>query len=210
MKTLLRAIFCLFVTLIITTGFVTADSNNPAPLGFKFGMSNGDAKKQIKSNGYNIIKNEKDSKKVRTIIFEGAVVEVTDEKGIDQKTRLEFFNNKLMSSAVMIKTNDNLQFIDIQNDILKSIVSKYGEPAATDNMFSYDTWEWDIDQLGLILSANRDKGKLKLEYTYHPVASTKVESELNLKRKGKVRHPADQMFKDGNYSQQGGPGARTF
>jgi hypothetical protein len=210
MKTLLRAIFCLFVTLIITTGFVTADSNNPAPLGFKFGMSNGDAKKQIKSNGYNIIKNEKDSKKVRTIIFEGAVVEVTDEKGIDQKTRLEFFNNKLMSSAVMIKTNDNLQFIDIQNDILKSIVSKYGEPAATDNMFSYDTWEWDIDHLGLILSANRDKGKLKLEYTYHPVASTKVESELNLKRKGDVRHPADQMFKDGNYSQQGGPGARTF
>jgi len=210
MKALLTAAFYLFVTLIVTTGIITADSDKPAPLGFEFGISNGDAKKQIKNNGYNIIKNEKDSKKVRTIIFDGAVVDVTDEKGIDKKTRLEFFNNKLMSSAVMIKTNDNLQFIDIQNDILKSIVSKHGAPTATDSMFSYDTWEWDIEHLGLVLSTNRDKGKLKLEYTYHPVASTKVQSELNLKRKGEVRHPADQMFKDGNFSQQGGPGNRSF
>ena len=116
-----------------------------------------------------------------------------------------------MSSAVMIKTLDNLQFIDIQNEILKSIVSEYGEPDATDRMFSYDTWEWDIEHLALVLSANRDKGKLKLEYTYHPVANTKVQSELNIKRKGgEDRHPADQMFKDGNFSQQGGPGSRTF
>ena len=210
MTTLLRILFCLFVTLTITTGFVTADSNNPAPLGFEFGMSDGDAKKQIKNNGHNIIKNEMDSKKVRTIIFEGVVVDFTKVKGIDQKTRLEFFHNKLMSSAVMIKTSDDLEFIDIQNELLKQIVSRHGEPSATDNMFSYDIWEWDIEHLGLVLSANRDKGKLKLEYTYHPVASTKVESELNIKRKGEYRHPADQMFKDGNYSQQGGPGDRTF
>ena len=210
MKTLILTALYLFVTLLVTTGIITADSGKPAPLGFEFGISNGDAKKQIKNSGYKIIKNEKDSKKVRTIIFDGAVVDVTDEKGMDQQTRLEFFNDKLMSSAIMIKSNDNLQFIDIQNDILKSVVSKHGEPSATDSMLSYDTWEWDIDHLILILSANRDKGKLKLEYTYHPVANTKVQSELNIKRQGETKNPADQMFKDGNYSQQGGPGARTF
>ena len=210
MRSFFRTVILLFVILVISAGFISADSYKLAPLGFEFGMSDGDAKKQIKNSGYEIIKNEKDSKKVRTILFDGTVVDVTEEKGIEQKTRLEFFNDKLMSSALMIKTNDNLQFIDIQNEILKGIVSKHGEPSATDRIFSYDTWEWDIDHLVLVLSANRDNGKLKLEYTYNPVASKKVDSELQLKRKGEVRNPADQMFKDGNYSQQGGPGARTF
>jgi len=210
MKIFTNIICFLVISFVVTTAFAAEDSSNTAPLGFKFGMSDGNAKKQIKSQGHDIVKNEMDSKEVRTIVFEGTVVDVTKEEGVDQKTRLEFFKNKLMSTAVMIKTNDDLQFIDIQNELLKHIVSKYGEPSSTDNMFSYDTWEWDIDHLGLILSANRDKGKLKLEYTYHPVATTKVEAELNLKRRGEYKHPADQMFKDGNYSQQGGPGARTF
>ena len=204
-------IFCfLFVALAIAVSGAHAESTVHAPLGFKFGMSNGDAKKQIKNNGFSIIKNEKDSKDVRTIVFDGAVVDLTGVSGLDQKTRLEFFGNKLMSTAVMIKTFDDLEFIDIQDALLKKIVSKYGEPDATDEMFSYETWEWDTEHTVLILSANRDKGKLKLEYTYHAVATTKVQSELNLKRKGEIKNPADQMFKDGNYSQQGGPGARRF
>lgn len=201
--------FILFL-LILSVPHVSAESPDPAPLGFKFGISNGHAKKQIKNSGYKIIKNEMDSKEVRTIIFDGAVVELSDVSVFDKKTRLEFYKNKLMSSAIMIQTTDDLKFVDIQNDILTKIVSKYGEPDATDNMFSYETWEWDTDHTALILSANRDKGKLKIEYTHHEVATTKVEAELNLKRKGEYKNPADQMFKDGNYSQQGGPGARRF
>ncbi len=207
MRKIANIVFMLFISF---TAIAVADNSGTAPLGFEFGMSEGDAKKQIKNHGREIVKNEKDSKEVRTIIFEGTVVELTREKDVDQKTRLEFYKNKLMSSAVMLKTDDNLQFIDLQNEFLKHIVSKYGEPTATDNMLSYETWEWDIDHLAMILSANRDKGKLKLEYTYHPVATTKVKSELNLKRKGEYINPADRMFKHGNYSQQGGPGARTF
>ncbi len=210
MKNITKLIYLFFVVMTVTASTAAADSLNTSRLGFKFGMSNGDAKKQIKNNGHKIVKNEMDSKEVRTIIFEGAVVEFTDVKGADQKTRLEFYKNKLMSAAVMIKSSDDLEFVDIQNEMLKQIVSKYGEPTATDKMFSYDTWEWDIDHLDLMFSTNRDKGKLKLEYTYNPVATTKVEAELDLKRRGEVRSPADQMFKDGNYSQQGGPGARTF
>ena len=201
-------IFSVLITITINTFSVFADSLNHSPLGFKFGMSNNDAKKQIKSNGHSIIKNEVDSKDVRTIIFDGVVVDVTEIEGIEQNTRLEFFQNKLMSSAVIINTSDDLQFIDVQNDLLKYIVSAYGDPNATDNMLSYETWEWDVDNLGLILSTNRNKGKLKLEYTFHPVASTKLEKELDKKRKGEIRSPSDQMFKDGNFSQQGGPGAK--
>lgn len=208
MNIILTIIFSVFITFTINTVSVFADSFNPSPLGFKFGMSDGDAKKQIKSNGHSIIKNEMDSKDVRTILFDGVVVNVTDIDGIEQNTRLEFFKNKLMSSALIIKTSDDLQFIDVQNDLLKYIVSAYGEPNATDNMLSYETWEWDVDNTVLILSANRNKGKLKLEYTFHPIASTKLETERDKKRKGEYRSPSDQMFKDGNYSQQGGPGLR--
>ena len=201
----------ILMAFIVAVSPVSADDDmDPSPLGFKFGISDGEAKKKIKNNGYKIIKNDMDSKEVRTIVFDGAIVEHTGISVFDKKTRLEFFNNKLMSSAVMIQTTDDLKFIDVQNDILKKIVSKYGEPDATDNMFSYETWEWDTDHTSLILSANRDKGKLKVEYTYHAVATKKVEAELNLKRKGEYKNPADQMFKDGNYSQQGGPGARKF
>ncbi len=210
MKTLTMITCLIFAALAVTFTNVSAENTDMAPLGFKFGMSNGDAKKQIKNNGFSIIKNEKDSKEVRTIIFDGAIVDLAGISAVDQKTRLEFFQNKLMSSAVMFQTSDDLEFIDIQNAILKKIVSKLGEPDATDNMFSYETWEWDTDDTRLILSANRDKGKLKVEYTHHPVAIKKVETELNLKRKGEIKNPADQMFKDGNYSQQGGPGARKF
>ena len=210
MKTFSMITCFMFIALAVAVSSVSAEDTEQAPLGFKFGISNGDAKKQIKNNGFSIIKNEKDSKKVRTIVFDGALINLAGESGLDQKTRLEFFENKLMSTAVMIQTNDDLEFIDIQNAILKRIVSKLGEPDATDNMFSYETWEWDTDHTALILSTNRDKGKLKLEYTHHAVATIKVKSELNLKRKGEIKNPADQMFKDGNYSQQGGPGNRKF
>ena len=60
-------------------------------------------------------------------------------------------------------------------------------------------------EMKLILSSNRNKGELKLDYTYMPIADYKVEQELEVKRKGEIKNPADQMFKDGNYSQQGGP-----
>ena len=193
-------------TILLGVSVSTAQSEDTAPLGFKFGISDGDAKKQIKSHGHSIIKNEKDSKEVRTILFDGTVVEVTDIDVSDQATRLEFFDGKLMTSAVVIETSDDLQFVDVKNDLLKKFVVLYGEPDDRDNMLSYEIWEWDINDMQLILSANRKKGKFKLEYTYHPVASTKHKKELQFKRKGEVRSPVDQMFKDGNYSQQGGPG----
>jgi hypothetical protein len=208
MNIILTIIFSVLITLTFNTVSLFADSFNLSPLGFKFGMSDGNAKKQIKSNGHSIIKNEMDSKDVRTILFDGVVVDVTDIDGIEQNTRLEFFKNKLMSSALIIKTSDDLQFIDVQNDLLKYIVSAYGEPNATDNMLSYETWEWDVDNIALILSANRNKGKLKMEYTFNPVASAKLETERDKKRKGEYRNPADQMFKDGNFSKQGGPGLK--
>lgn len=207
-----KILFVLIFGLIIFSSgnFLYADSHDQSPLGFKFGISDGNAKNQIVSQGHSIIKNEKDSKDVRTILFDGTIVEVTEIDDIEQKTRLEFFENKLMTTAVMIKTNDDLQFVDVQNDLLKRFVTLYGEPDGRDNMLNYDIWEWDINDMQLILSANRSKGKFKLEYTYHPVATSKHKKELEFKRKGEVRSPVDQMFKDGNFSQQGGPDNRNY
>ena len=86
-----------------------------------------------------------------------------------------------------------------------SIEADHGKPSSRDNMLSYDIWTWNTQDTKLILSTNRNKGEVKLDYTNMPIAEFKLDKELEVKRKGKTKNPADQMFKDGNFSQQTGP-----
>ena len=200
-------ILLLFSSLIILSTPVYSDDNNVNnPLGFKFGMSSKSAKKLIGNNGNQILKNEVDSKKIRTILFDGIIVEYPGINDTDKKTRLEFYKDRLMSTSLVLKNLSGSQFSEIQNELLTNIEADFGEPFSMDNMLSYDIWTWRRPDLKLILSTNRNKGEVKLEYTYMPIAEFKVEKELEVKRKGEeTKNPADQMFKDGNYSQQGAP-----
>ena len=200
-------IFVLLMGILVATANLYSDESNiNNPLGFKFGTSSKDAKNIIKSNGYEILKNEVDSKDVRTILFNGIIVEYPSINENDKKTRLEFFKDRLMSTQLIVKNLSGSRFVEIQNELINSIETDYGEPNSKDHMLSYNIWTWKTEDLKLILSTNRNKGEVKLEYTYMPVAYSKAEKELEFKRKGKVRSPSDAMFKDGNYSQETGTG----
>ena len=205
MKTSGIIITFLFSFLILNAPALSDDNFVNNPFGFKFGMSSKDAKNLIKNNGNDIIKNEVDSKDIRTILFDGLLVEYPGIDNTDRKTELEFYNDKLMSTMLVVKGLNGSQFVEIQNKLISNIEAEFGEPNSKDNMLSYDIWTWRMDHLKLILSTNRNKGQVKLDYTYVPIADIKVQNELEVKRKGEIKNPADQMFKDGNYSQQGGP-----
>ena len=207
MKTIFwaRKLSIILFVLIFSTPLYSDQINDDSHLGFTFGMSSNKAKDIIGKHGNLVIKNDIDSKKVRTILFEGIVIEYPAVDDSDKKTRLEFFDDKLMSTQLIVKKLDGSQFIGIRNQILADLESKYGKYSSKDNMLSYDIWTWSSDHLTMVLSTNRKKGEVKLEYTYKPVAAHKTEKELDVKRQGEKRHPVDQMFKDGNYSQQGGP-----
>ena len=192
--------------LILNAPVYSDDSNINNPLGFKFGMSSKRAKKLIGDNGNQIIKNEVDSKKIRTVLFDGVIVEYPYLDEADKKTRLEFYNDRLMSTSLVVKNLRGVRFTEVQNTFITNIETDFGEPDSKDHMLSYNIWTWKRPDVKLILSSNRNKGEVKLEYTYMPIARSKAERELEAKRKGEeTRNPADQMFKDGNYSQQGAP-----
>lgn len=201
----------LFLSCLIFGSQVLSDNNFVNnPFGFNFGMSSKDAKKLIKNNGNSILKNEIDSKDIRTILFEGVIVDYPGIENTDKKTELEFYNDKLMSTILVVKGLSGNQYVDILNKLQSSIEAEFGEPSSRDNMLSYDIWTWRMEHLKLILSANRNKGQVKIDYTYVPIANVKVENELEVKRKGEIKSPTDQMFKDGNYSQQTGPQTLGF
>ena len=198
--------FLLLVFLISNAAVYSNDDYMDDSLGFKFGMSSKNAKELIISNGNKILKNEVDSKDVRTILFDGIIVEYPSINEADKKTRLEFYKDRLMSTLLIVKNLSGSQLIGIHNGLLKNIEADFGEFGSKDKILFYNIWTWKREDLKIILSTNRNKGEVKLEYTYMPIADFKVEQELEVKRKGEFKNPAEQMFKDGNYSQQGGPG----
>ena len=121
-------ILLLFLSLLILNAPVYSDDGNVEnPLGFKFGMSSKSAKKLIGNNGNQIIKNEVDSKKIRTILFDGIIVEYPDLDEADKKTRLEFYKDRLMTTSLVVKNLKGSQFTNIQNTFITNIETEFGE-----------------------------------------------------------------------------------
>ena len=83
-------IFVLLIIFLLFNATASSDDNIlDNPLGFKFGMSSKDAKKLINNSGNTILKNEKDSKGIRTILFDGIIV---DYPGIDEAEKKSRFH----------------------------------------------------------------------------------------------------------------------
>ena len=194
-----RNLLFVFLFFCIPYASFSAETN---PFGFQFGMSNKSAKELINSAGYKILLNEVDSKEVRTIIVNGLLVEhpvVLDEV---PNTRLEFFDDKLMSVSLNLNFIEKDRFKDAEKrlgDYLKNI---YGEPADSEKILSYQLWSWNIKDTKLLMSSDNKKTSIKIKYSYKPIMEKKHQEELSVKRKGtKIqKDPSDQMFKDGNYS----------
>lgn len=208
----LRILTCSFLLLpsFLILNFSAYPNNNSLHPLFElpFGMSSKNAKKLIAGNNREILRDEIDSKEVRTISFNGVIVEypsISDVKEINKRTKLEFYDDRLMSTSLVVGKLNGVRLAKARNEFLQSIEVDFGSSTSEDRTGFYDIWTWKKQNLKIILSTNSNKGEIKLKYIYTPIADYKVERELNVKRKGEFKHPADQMFKDGNYSQQSGP-----
>ncbi|MGD9653044.1 MAG: hypothetical protein AB7V12_11805, partial [Candidatus Dadabacteria bacterium] len=135
--------------------FASADQANLAPLGFSFGMSDKDAKKLIESHGKRIMNDDVDSKKIRTIQMQGVITELPlPLDGTDVSTGLEFYEKKLLSSALIFSATDSSEERQYQKMLSQYLTETYGEPASSDSMLYFKTWTWHIPDVRIVLHTN--------------------------------------------------------
>lgn len=172
-----------------------------APLGFTFGISDDDAEEIIETKGKRLMDNKVDSKEIRTIVMQGMIVTLPlDLEGRDVSTGLEFYDDKLLSSSLMLTAKDQFEESQLRNEFMKYLTDKYGEPSSSDSMLYFKTWTWNMPDVKLVFHTNQKKNAIKVEYTYEPYNQAKREEELDKLRGTEVKDPAEQMFIDGDYS----------
>ena len=177
------------------------DNKNVSALGFNFGISKKDALEIIKSQGKTVVENTVDSKEIRTIIVEGALIELPlDIDNVDLKTKLEFYDNELMASSLVFKTNDILNQPALESELFKYLSGLYGEPGGKEEVLNITTWTWHPHDLAVILSSNPKNNVARIDYVYKPLNQSRIEEEFKEKQQGETVDPAKQMFIDGNYS----------
>lgn len=172
---------CLFAfisLLLLPLGYSAAQGAELAgkdeALGFEFGMSNKDALELIDRSGKRVIENAVDSKKMRTILFEGALVEPPlASPELNLKTRLEFWNKKLMSASLLFDEGTEELHERFMDGLRDYFLAHYGEPSSHDSFFNFRTWTWHLPNLKVVLSSNPAKHSTHILYTYKPLNTTK-------------------------------------
>lgn len=176
-------------------------TNHAAPLGFNFGISKKDAIQLIKDNGKEVTENSEDSKKIRTIIFEDTLVDLPlDAYKVAVQTRLEFFDDKLMSSSLIVNPEDQSEHGDVADKIYNFLSTEYGDPDTKEKVLNFYTWTWFLPELKVVFTASRTSTELKVGYTHEPLSKKRAEKELKGKREGTPSDPVKEMFIDATYS----------
>jgi len=182
-----------------------AQKSDLSPLGFQFGINKKEATRIIDSNGKRIVENKVDSKKIRTILMQGVIVNLPVEvDGVDVMTGLEFYDKKLLSTSLIFAATNEAEKIELEDEFVDYFTQEYGEPVERDSMMYFTTTTWHMNDLKLILHTNNRKNTVKVEYTYKPVQDAKIEDELDQRRGTIKSDPATQMFLDGDYSKPTG------
>lgn len=177
------------------------DGKNVSAVGFDFGISKKDALEIIKSQGKKVVEDTVDSKKIRTIVVEGSLIELpVDISNVDLKTKLEFYDNELMTSSLVFKPNNILNQSALEAELFKYLSGLYGEPGGKEEVLNIITWTWHIPDLAVILSSNPKNNIERIDYVYKPLNQSRIEDEFKQKQQGETVDPAKQMFIDGNYS----------
>lgn len=198
-----RLLILIALLLFITVRHTAAQQNaDLAPLGFTFGISDDDAEDIIDSNGKRIMENSVDSKKIRMIVIQGIIVSLPlDLEGKDVSTGLEFYDDKLMSSSLILNAKDSFEESQMRDEFMKYLTGKYGEPASSDSMLSFRTWTWNMPDVRLVFHTNEKNNNMKVVYTYEPVNQAKRDKELDkLRGTDEEINPAEDMFIKGDYS----------
>lgn len=197
------AIF-LILFLAVSVSLAAAQQEEKAdlsPLGFEFGISKKEAKKVITANGKRIIEDKKDSKKIKILVMQGVIVDLpVSTNGLDVRTDLEFFDKKLLSSALTFRAEDSPTEEWLEEAFTEYFYDRYGEPIEVDEMMYFKTWTWELPKVKLVLHTNTKDNIVKVDYTYEPIRKARYEKELNKRRGVKHEDPAKKMFLDGDYS----------
>ncbi|MGQ0793130.1 MAG: hypothetical protein ACT4NX_03475 [Deltaproteobacteria bacterium] len=202
---MMRIIFMLLVCLILAYP-AYSDENTPrsssSPLGLKLGTSRKQALGFIESRGNKIIENTKDSKNVRTVFIEGALVELPlDTANAALSTRLEFYDEKLMSSSLILKSDGPSKHKSLEGELAKFLGELYGDAGDTETVLGIRSLTWYVPKVRIVFSANPSNNTAKVQYIYEPVNQAKRSKEFEQKQDGPAPDPAKQMFLDGDYSQ---------
>lgn len=201
MKIMNKAYYVLTILVLVAGSYAFAQHGDLSPLGFQFGISDDDAEDAIEASGKRIMEDNVDSKDIRTIIIQGMMVDMPlDLEGRDVRTGLEFYDDKLLTSSLIVVSKDSLEESEVESMFTKYLTEKYGEPGDSDSMLYFKTWTWQMPDVKLVLHTNEKDKLVKIEYTYKPVSEVKREDELDAARGTEQRDPAKQMFLDGDYS----------
>ncbi len=200
----LSNLFLLILTLalISTLSFSEEKENKDvSALGFDFGISKKDALEVIKSQGKNVLEDTVDSKRIRTIIVEGALIELPmDLSSVGLETKLEFYDDELMLSSLIFKSSDVLNQSAIEAELFKYLTGLYGEPRGKEEVLSMTTWSWYIPDIEVLLSNKPQNNIARIDYIYKPLNQSRMEEELQRKQRGEDEDPAKKMFLEGNFS----------
>jgi len=176
-------------------------NGNGSPLGFKFGISKKQAEQVIKSASKEIIDTAVDSKDIRTIMVDGTIVKLPLELDYsDVQTRLEFYDDELMSSSLIIKSDDTSKKEELEAELASFLGDLYGQPSEEENILNFKALTWHVPDLKVVFSTSQSNNVTKVQYIYEPLNQSRVDREIYLKQKGKPEDPAKKMFLDGNYS----------
>jgi hypothetical protein len=192
-----------FALIFITTLSFSEDKENKnvSALGFDFGISKKDALEIINSQGKKVLEDVVDSKRIRTIIVEGALIELPmDLSSVGLETKLEFYDDELMISSLVFKSGDVLNQSAVEAEILKYLNGLYGEPSGKEEVLNMTTWSWYIPDVEVVLSNKPENNSARIDYIYKPLNQSRMEEELQRKQKGEKVDPAKKMFFDGTFS----------
>lgn len=196
--------FIILVLILLTPSFYSNakdDFDSSSALGFNFGISKKQAMQVIKSKGNKILENSVDSKDIRTILIQGAVVEtplnIPDSRSL---TQLEFYDDELMTSTLIVESADYSSRNEMANKLFQFLSDRYGETASQEKVLNFMTWTWRQPKVKVVFTADENSDIFKIAYTFEPLNQTKRQEELDKKRADKPEDPAKEMFLEGDYS----------
>lgn len=197
MNAKLTGIITIFLALIISNAFAADGglSNHRSPLGFEFGSSHKDVQRRIEDSGHQIIEDVKDSKKIRTILADGAFVQLPiNTDSYDLRTRFEFWDKDLISASLLVEEGSAGFAV---NKLLDYLMDHYGKPTSSDKFMDFTTFTWQLSDLSIVLSSNAKKNRTKLEFTYTSLNAERNNDRYDHSQRVKGSGPAEKMFLEG-------------
>lgn len=171
-----------------------AEATAAAPHGFDFGISRKAALASAGSLGLEVVSDSKYSKELKKVVLSPSAPDA------GRRILLEFYDDRLMSSSLLLTFEDGEGFAAAKNRLEGELRGNFGESFKRDRVFSYEVLRWELADVLVLMSLNPDKKTVKLEYVSRSVLGKKTAKDLERKRRDDPGDPAKEMFIDGDYS----------